>query len=100
MSEKQRGGKRENSGNVPLVERIGVAQLIRSALANHWQLGDPEQKLIQQLADIATGEQEPSNNKIAAIKILAGYLWGNPKTMIEADFGKSAPTIIFKQANE
>jgi hypothetical protein len=95
-----KNGDNHKGGAPTMVERIGVAQLIRSALANHWQLGDPEQKLIQQLADIATSEQEPSNNKIAAIKLLAGYLWGNPKTMIEADFGKSAPTIIFKQANE
>jgi len=28
------------------------------------------------------------------------YTYGKPRTTIEADFGKSAPTIIFKQANE
>jgi len=95
-----KSGNNHKGGAPTFVERIGVAQLVRACLANIWEISDPERKIIEALAKIAMDESEPTNNRLAAIKLLAAYLWGNPKTMIEADFGKSAPTIIFKQANE
>jgi hypothetical protein len=95
-----RAGNNHKGGSKPFVERLGASQVIRQAMVEHLGLGDPEKHLIQSLVDIYNNPAEATNNRLAAIKLLAAYLWGNPKTMIEADFGKSAPTIIFKQANE
>jgi len=98
MSEKKRGGRREGSGNIPLVDRLGISQLIRAALVNRTGMGDPEVDIVNQLADIYSNPAEATNNRLAAIKILLEYMYGKPKQVVSIE--DNALTIQITKALE
>ena len=94
-----RAGNNHKGGATPFVDKLGVSQIVREAMAKRLKVADPEGHIIDALIDIYTNEMEPTNNRLAAIKLLAAYLWGNPKTMIEAEVkGNQSPIIVFSKA--
>lgn len=79
------GGKREGAGQVPLVQRLGVSQLVKDSLAKHWKTKDPEAKLVRGFADVFLDESLPMYSRLAAGKVLMEYIWGKPKQLIELE---------------
>jgi metal-responsive CopG/Arc/MetJ family transcriptional regulator len=80
-----RAGNNHKGGSKPYVERLAASQIVRQAMAEGLNLSDPEKHLIQSLIDIYNNEAEATNNRIAAIKLLMQYLWGNPKQIISVE---------------